>query len=199
VYTISGKIASDATVKTYSYTVTPTNTSTGCAATTTASVQITVNAAKTTPTYAKSEQTWKIGNYTWSDLIVVTGSLSGCTSTSSMGTNFSTSYYYTTGGVTYFQQPCVLSTAATLCDNGWSYPSESELLSLCSSISYAAMSANWEGWGLWCQDAISFPDEYGQWVSVNQVAWFRMNRSGCAIQNAASCGPYGMPVRCIKN
>jgi hypothetical protein len=119
-YTISGTISSTANVQTYNYTVTPTNTN-GCTAASNALVQITVNAASTKPTYAKTDVTWSIAGYTWSDRIY-DPILSDCTKQSNLGTSDVTKYYYTSGAYTYFQWACVVAEQAALCDNGWSVP-----------------------------------------------------------------------------
>jgi uncharacterized protein (TIGR02145 family) len=214
-YTITGAIASDATAKTYNFTVTTSNAN-DCS-NVSASGAITVQFI--TPSNAKTTTTWTVsgngGVQVWSDVINVPAcnktTYSASSTTASCRNNGSYGYLYS--------WVYVKKNANTLCDNGWRVPTNDDFCNLdknlnsstsCSSHSSGALGSTYNG-SAWGGAYGGYCTADGQLTRVGSRAYYwsitELNSTAAyyLCYNPAAIYPQdnyqkaaGVPVRCVK-
>jgi hypothetical protein len=157
---------------------------------------------KSTPTYAKSSQTWIFpgSTLTWSDAIHYTPICNGSSFTSS--TTEPSCRSYTNGNTVlyYYNWPFVNKNAEILCDNGWHVPNKVELDALITSVTQSQLESIWGITGQAGQAQNNTTLVYIRiWTitscndnSSYDLGYYHQWKTGCDYVNA------GFTVRCVK-
>jgi uncharacterized protein (TIGR02145 family) len=198
-YTISGIINERTAIGTYTYMVTPRNTTTGCVGSST-SGQITVNDA---PPAAATARTWIFGKskLVWGDRIVALPP--NCTQTDVIETNNMATEYKVYNGRHYYTWQCAANSQTVFCPSPWRMPTKEDFEDLKANVNFSVLHSDWGYGGFAIAGVISNVNVSAYYwsssVSGDYVQCLSYDSHNQINLQSTNRKYYGNQVRCVKN